>query len=116
MNGPGVGRQILILAVSLVATAPLGVLAFLSIAYPWLILIPAGLLAALYAGSRRRIVLVAAGSWVCYLPYEWGMKLRILCSGECNIRVDLLLIYPLLLLGSLAAIFVFVRDRLVARI
>jgi len=116
MNGPGVGRQILILAVSLVATAPLGVLAFLSIAYPWLILIPVGLLAALHWGSRRRVVFVAAGSWLCYLPYEWGMKLRILCSGECNIRVDLLLIYPLLLLVSSAAIFVFLRDRFVTRV
>ena len=44
------------------------------------------------------------------------MKLRILCSGECNIRVDLLLIYPFLLLVSLAAIFVFLRKRLVPKI
>jgi len=30
--------------------------------------------------------------WPAYLPYEYAMKLRILCSGECNIRVDLLLV------------------------
>jgi len=69
----------------------------------------------LYWISRRRVILVAAGSWFCYLPYEWGMKLRILCSGECNIRVDLVLIYPVLLLVSLAAIFTFLRERLVPK-
>ena len=116
MSEPRLGLQVLIFAGSLAATVPLGMLAFFSIAYPWLALVPAGLLAALYGNSRRRVVLVAAGSWLCYFPYEWGMKLRILCSGECNIRVDLLLIYPLLLLVSLAAIFVFLRDRLVARV
>ncbi len=32
------------------------------------------------------------------------MQIRVLCSGECNIRVDLLLIYPILLVYSIAAI------------
>jgi hypothetical protein len=32
------------------------------------------------------------------------MKLRILCSGECNIRVDLLLLYPGLALVSVLAL------------
>jgi hypothetical protein len=31
------------------------------------------------------------------------MKWRILCSGECNIRVDLLLIYPALVVLSILA-------------
>ena len=44
-----------------------------------------------------------------HLPYEYAMKLRILCSGECNIRVDLLLLYPALLVLSLAAVVVFVK-------
>ena len=35
------------------------------------------------------------------------MKLRVLCSGECNIRVDLLVLYPALFLVSLAAIVEF---------
>jgi len=99
MNEPRVGLYLLIIAGSLAATAPLGILAFFSIAQPWLALVPGGLLAALYWSSRKKLFLAAAGSWFCYLPYEWGMKLRILCSGECNIRVDLLLIYPFLLLA-----------------
>jgi hypothetical protein len=115
MSGTRVGVQFLIFAGSLASAAALGILGVLSIAQPWLTLIPTGLLMALYWISRRRIILAAAGVWFCYLPYEWGMKLRILCSGECNIRVDLLLIYPLLFLLSFAAILVFLRQRLVTR-
>lgn len=114
MNQPRVGLQVLIFAGSLAATVPLGILAFFSIAQPWLAAIPGGSLVVLYSVTRKRVVLLAAGSWFCYLPYEWGMKLRILCSGECNIRVDLLLIYPFLLLISLAAFFVFLRDRFIS--
>jgi hypothetical protein len=42
------------------------------------------------------------------------MKLRVLCSGECNIRVDLVVIYPVLFVISLVALIVFAR-RLVTR-
>jgi hypothetical protein len=113
MDRPRVGLLVLILAASFAATALLGILAFFSIWQPWFALIPALLLAGFYWMGRRRRVLVAAVAWFCYLPYEWGMKLRILCSGECNIRVDLLLIYPFLLVVSLAAFFVLLRDRLI---
>ena len=64
---------------------------------------------ALYFASRKRFVLVASLLWACYVPYEFAMKFRILCSGECNIRVDLLLIYPALTLLSLAALVVAIR-------
>jgi formate hydrogenlyase subunit 3/multisubunit Na+/H+ antiporter MnhD subunit len=51
----------------------------------------------------RRIVLVVGLIWLLYAAYETGMQQRWLCSGECNIRVDLLLIYPLLLVASAGA-------------
>jgi hypothetical protein len=54
----------------------------------------------LYRASRRRWVLGAAAAWLLYGLYEYGMRLRWLCSGECNIRVDLLLLYPALLVVS----------------
>jgi len=63
--------------------------------------------AALLAIGRWRHVRIATGVgilWLLYSAYELGMKQRWLCSGECNIRIDLLLIYPVLLLGSAAAI------------
>ena len=69
--------------------------------------------------SGRRGFLVLAMLWVAYAIYEYFMYTRVLCSGECNIRVDLLLIYPALvgwtLWGSIgAAINAIKRKRNVA--
>jgi hypothetical protein len=81
----------------------------LFIAAPWLALIPAVLFLAAYAASRRSVVLATAVLWVLYTLYELGMKHRLLCGGECNIRVDLLLIYPVLAVLSLVAAIVALR-------
>jgi len=54
---------------------------------------------------------VAAIAWLSYAAYEPAMARRILCSGECDIRVDLLLIYPLLIAVSLAAVVAAYRTR-----
>jgi len=80
------------------------------IVWPFLALVPAGVFAFLFARCRRVVVLVAALAWLAYFPYEQAMKMRILCSGECNIRVDLLLFYPLLLLVSAVAVYVYARS------
>jgi hypothetical protein len=74
------------------------------VAAPWLALLPSVLFAVGYRRTRLRAVLVAAGVWLAYFLYEEGVRRRILCSGECNIRVDLLLIYPVLLVISAAAV------------
>jgi len=71
---------------------------------PWLAAIPTALFFGLYAWSRARMALVAGVAWGLYLSYEWSMKLRILCSGECDIRIDLLALYPLLAILSLIAL------------
>lgn len=73
---------------------------------PLLAAVPGGVFLALYAVSRKFLVLAAAGAWLVYLPYEYAMKLRILCSGECNIRIDLLLLYPALFVVSLVGLIV----------
>lgn len=39
--------------------------------------------------------------WMLYAGYEFLMYKRVWCTGDCNIRVDLLLIFPLLLGGTL---------------
>jgi hypothetical protein len=49
--------------------------------------------------------------WTAYLVYEYLMRWRILCSGECNIRVDLLLIYPVLGIMSLVAVAYGLKGR-----
>ena len=91
----------------------IGVILGMFIGWPFLALAPAAFFFVLYFRCRRPVVLVAAIAWLAYFPYEQAMKLRILCSGECNIRVDLLLLYPGLALVSvlaLAAYFVAARK------
>jgi len=73
------------------------------IGFPWLALIPAVLFAVLYMLSKVRLTLIASIIWLVYSVYEYGMYFRILCSGECNIRIDLLLIYPVLLTLTVVA-------------
>ena len=51
-------------------------------------------LLALGRRARRRVAVGTGILWLLYAVYEYGMQRRWLCSGECNIRVDLLLIYP----------------------
>lgn len=65
------------------------------------------------AGRRRhRAVASAIGVvWLLYGLYEFGMKRRWLCSGECDIRIDLLVIYPALLIGLVAAGISLLRPR-----
>lgn len=74
---------------------------------PWLAVVPLAVFVALYALSRNRLILAAAAAWLLYLPYEYSMKLRLLCTGECNIRIDLLILYPLLALLSALGIIGF---------
>jgi hypothetical protein len=50
------------------------------------------------------ILIVGAGVvWLLYALYETGMQQRWLCSGECNIWIDLLVIYPVLLIAVVVA-------------
>jgi hypothetical protein len=85
------------------------------VAQPLLAAVPAAIFFALYAASRTSLALIAAAAWLLYVPYEYGMTFRILCSGECNIRVDLLLIYPALVILSVIALVASVRVFRVPR-
>jgi hypothetical protein len=82
----------------------------LFIEWPLLAVVPALVLLGLHRLSRRGLTLYAAGAWVLYVFYELAMHWRWLCSGECNIRVDLLLIYPVLALLTLAGIVAAFRS------
>ncbi len=75
------------------------------IAYPWLAIVFAGSFAALWGWRRKPAAAFSCIAWAAYGVYEYLMLTRVLCTGECNIRVDLLLIYPLLLAVSFVAIF-----------
>jgi formate hydrogenlyase subunit 3/multisubunit Na+/H+ antiporter MnhD subunit len=73
------------------------------IVYPFLAAVIGGLLLALGRRRRRRTAIGVGIAWLLYFAYETGMQQHWLCSGECNIRIDLLLIYPVLLIGLVAA-------------
>jgi hypothetical protein len=80
------------------------------IQYPWLAAIIGIVLIGL--GRRRRPTAMIVGTiWLLYAAYETAMRLRWLCTGECNIRVDLLLIYPLLLAITVVSIVSLLRTR-----
>ena len=81
------------------------------IQWPLAALVPAALLGTGFFFRRRRLLAITAALWLGYAIYESLMKARVLCSGECNIRVDLLLISPLLWILTLAAIVQFVRRK-----
>ena len=72
------------------------------IEYPILAAVIGALLLASGRYAHRRLAMVAGLTWLLYALYEFGMKRRWLCSGECDIRIDLLAIYPLLLLVLVA--------------
>lgn len=80
----------------------------LLLAQPWWATVIAALFVWRWWYRRRRLLLVTAAAWATYGAYETLMRARVLCSGECNIRVDLLLLYPALAILSIVAL---VRAR-----
>jgi hypothetical protein len=74
------------------------------ISYPLAAFLPAAAFLACYYARRRTGILVAGLCWAGYASLETLNYLRITCSGECNIRVDLLLIYPVLWIVSIVAV------------
>ena len=61
--------------------------------------------------TGHRTPAVVGIAWLLYALYETGMQQRWLCSGECDIRIDLLVIYPGLLIGLLVAGLSLLRRR-----
>ncbi len=74
--------------------------------YPWLTLIPIMLFFFLGVKGRSRFATGVAIVWLIYGAYELLMYLRVLCSGNCDIRMELLFIYPVLMLVSIAALVI----------
>ena len=81
------------------------------VAFPWIAFAVAGAFGALWLWRHAHSALVAALLWLGYGVYETLMLLRVLCSGDCNIRVDLLVAYPILLVASLIALWSTLRPR-----
>lgn len=71
----------------------------------------AAALAVAWRASGRDGSFVLCVLWGAYAVYEFLMFRRVLCSGECNIRVDLLLIVPALLGSTLWVSLAAIRAR-----
>lgn len=78
---------------------------------PWLVALPSLAFFALWWWSRTRFALAAAVLWALYGVWEWSIAAGYACDGECDIRVDLLAIAPVLLLVSVAALIRSVQKR-----
>jgi hypothetical protein len=64
----------------------------------------AGLYFAVAAAQRPRPAkILAAVLWVAYAVYEYYVANGTLCDANCNIRVDLLLFFPVLAFASIVA-------------
>jgi hypothetical protein len=57
---------------------------------------------ALGAGRPSRPLLLAAAAWAVYAAWEWLVNVR---TPEANIRVDLLVIWPVLAIASIVALW-----------
>ncbi len=53
----------------------------------------------------RAGVIVAAIAWLLYAVYEYFIANGTLCDANCNIRVDLILAWPLVWIASLFGIY-----------
>ena len=62
------------------------------------------LLVALGRIMHRGVATAGGVMWLVYSLYEFAIKQRWLCRGDCDIRADLLFIFPVLLIGSVAAV------------
>lgn len=74
-------------------------------AYPWIAFVVGGAFLGAWRWRGARSAMIVGILWFIYGVYEYLMHARVLCSGECNIRVDLLLIYPVLFVMSLVAVW-----------
>jgi len=83
----------------------------LLIEYPWLAFLLSGAFASMGIWRRTVSAWVASVMLAFYGVYEYLMYNRVLCSGECNIRVDLLAIYPVLLLTMIIGVLQSVRRK-----
>ncbi len=86
-------------AMAILTIFPLGAL-LISVLFIWL-----------NRNLRSRLVYLTGAVWLLYAAYEYLMYARILCTGECNIRTDLLIIYPILLFLSVIAVTKLLRYR-----
>lgn len=92
--------------------SPFKMMGALFLPFPLFAIVPALLFGGLFAVRKKPIFLVSSLLWFAYLVYEYSIYLKLICSGDCNIRVDILLIYPLLLVVTIAASYFALSQKI----
>lgn len=64
---------------------------------PWLVLIICLPILALYKWLKLQRLLICGVAWFTYFWYELMISVGAICPEGCNIRVELIVLYPLLL-------------------
>ena len=81
----------------------------------WLMFLIACALVVLFTGlffrTGRWSALLVAALWFACMSYEGLIYLHVLCEGDCNIRVDLLILWPVLFVVTVAVIFNVLKSR-----
>ena len=80
------------------------------ISHPWIAALVGLAFLAGWHRLRRRSLLVVGVLWI-HAAYEVALPYLSACGDDCNIRVDLLLIYPILLVAAIVAIVAALRAR-----
>jgi hypothetical protein len=69
--------------------------------------IAAGMMAVIHLAAgwqRPRLAVIVSGIlWLLYAVYEHLVATGVLCDANCNIRVDLVLFFPVLLIATFSA-------------
>jgi len=71
---------------------------------PYLAFVPAMIFGEVFYRKRQYAVGITALLWALYAAWEISIKWT--CPGECNIRVDLLFIYPVLIGFTILSILI----------
>ena len=82
--------------------------ATLLIEHPWLSLAPAGALFFLWRWSRAHTALIATLLWTGYVAWEYAIGHA---GPDADIRIDLLLIYPVLAVATIAAVILGLKKK-----
>ena len=78
---------------------------------PVAVIVPAAVFFYLSNGTKCEGCVLAAWAWMLYGVWEYGMYTKTLCSGECNIRIDLIVAWIILAKISSKAIHGYISSR-----
>lgn len=84
---------------------------FYSFTYNPLLTLGAVFGAIYFLSNKRLLAKTTVALWALYAIYEFILMPKVICPEGCNIRVDLVLIYPVLLIFSAVSIATVLKKK-----